>query len=176
MTAELMTKAAYARHRGVGKSAVSNYVKRGQIVLVDGKVDVAKSDALLAEIVDPVKGRPSTAPDPGSRKKAPAPTPTPDTAPNAVAAERIQALQETRIGQALKNAQMAGSLVPLAAYEAKMQTLIGGFCERMTSELRGKAERLAQESDMRAIRALLDEVVHDVRKDFARQIRQGEET
>ena len=55
MSAELMTKAAYARHRGVGKSAVSNYIKRGQIVLVGTKVDVAKSDAKLDAEVDPAR-------------------------------------------------------------------------------------------------------------------------
>ena len=57
MAAALMGKAAYARYRDVGKSAVSNWIKRGQIVLVDGKVDVGASDALLGSIVDPGLGR-----------------------------------------------------------------------------------------------------------------------
>lgn len=172
MTSELMSKAAYARHRGVGKSAVSNWVTREQIVIVDGKVDVKASDALLDASVDPGRGRPTTAPAPrpASKRSAKPAAKAPDTAPNAVAAERAQALQEQRIGQALKNAQLAGSLVPVAAYEAKMQTLITGFCERMGAEFRSLAERLALASDPRVIRTLLDETMHTVRSDFAARI------
>ena len=50
---ELMSKAQFARHRGVGRSAVSNWITRGQLVIVDGKVDVAASEALLDASVDP---------------------------------------------------------------------------------------------------------------------------
>ncbi len=166
MTPEFMSKAAYARHRGVGKSAVSNWVKRGQIVLKDGKVDVAASDAKLGHEVDPGRGRPAT-----TKGESPAEDSATDTeARNDLASIRARDLREKAIGNALKNAQLAGELVPRAAVEAKMKSHISGFCERMQSELRGMAERLALEGDKRTVRALLDEVVHAVRSDFAQRV------
>lgn len=162
MTASTMSKAAYAKHRGVGKSAVSNWVKRDQIVLTrDGQVDVAASDEKLGRQVDPVRGRPGTA-------DGPAPKPASAGADD-LHAIRARDLREKSIGQALKNAQLAGELVPVKAYEAKLQTLVTGFRERMQSELRAMAERLALEGDQRTIRSLLDDAVHAVCSDMAQR-------
>lgn len=41
----LVTQAEYARHRGITRQAVSQAVRNGKIVLIDGKVDVESSDA-----------------------------------------------------------------------------------------------------------------------------------
>lgn len=167
MTAATMSKSAYAKHRGVGKSAVSNWLRRDQIVLTeDGQVDVAKSDAKLGQQVDPVRGRPVTGAVP-----TPVPMPaTPDSDRESLHSIRARDLQERSIGQALKNALMAGELVPVAAYEAKLATMIGGFCDRMAAELRDKVERLAMETDKRLVRAIVDEVVHTVRSDMASRL------
>lgn len=55
------TKAAYARHRGVGKSAVSNWLREGKLVapavLPDGRVDFALADQMLAEALNPATSR-----------------------------------------------------------------------------------------------------------------------
>lgn len=170
MTAATMSKAAYAKHRGVGKSAVSNWVKRGQIVLTDsGAVDVTASDALLDREVDPGRGRPATAPAAERVKPAEPPTVEQSAPADDLASIRARDLREKAIGQALKNAQLAGELVPVAAYEAKLQTMITGLCERMQAELRGMAERLALEGDQRVVRALLDDAVHAVRSDAAQR-------
>ena len=174
--AELMSKAAYARHRGVGKSAVSNWVKRGQIVLVGTKVDVAASDAKLGMLVDPGRGRDATGGEPlidrdaaGDQNTVKSST-VADSAQAQLAEERLGEIRERRIGQAMKNAQTAGELVDVAEYESRLATLVSGFCERMQSELRSKAEALALENDKRAIRALLDDTIHQVRSDFAARI------
>lgn len=187
MSAELMTKAAYARHRGVGKSAVSNYIKRGQIVLVGTKVDVAKSDAKLDAEVDPASGRdptPANAAKKASRARPSAPDKHRDPAPeasgsvaneavNELAQERLEEIRERRHGHALKNAAIAGDLVPFAAYEAKLQAMIAGFCERMQSELRAQSEALANEGAKRKVRGLLDETIQRVRSDFADRLSAG---
>ena len=185
--AALISKAAYARHRGVGKSAVSNWIKRGQIVLVGDKVDQAASDTRLAALVDPAGGRDAggaqLAKAPPSRSKAPrskaekaAAGPEPgsvsvaDETAASLAEERLGEIRERRFGQALKNAQMAGELVPVEAFEARLQTLIGGFCERLQSELRAQSEALAKETERRTVRGMLDDIVSGVRSDFAERI------
>lgn len=198
MPAALMTKAAYARHRGVGKSAVSNWVTRNQIVIVNGKVDVANSDAKLDATVDQATGRPKTGKQAAQKQVKPKQATSQRRAPRAATSakrtpkasplkpdanasvaddtqrslteERLGEIRERRIGNALKNAEAAGTLVPIDAIEARLQTLISGFCDRMQSELRARSEKLALETDKRAIRAALDDTVHHVRADFASRI------
>lgn len=166
VTAATMTKAAFARHRGVGRNAVSNWIKRDQIVVTpDGKVHVAASEEKLARLVDPNGGRPPTGtPDAGAVTKLPM------AAPTDLASVRARELHERSINQALKNAQLAGKLVPIAAYEARLQAEISGFCDRMASELRNVAERLALETDQRVIRSILGDVVHGVRASAAEKL------
>lgn len=170
----LMTKAAYARYRGVGKSAVTNWITREQIVLEGTKVDVAKSDAKLGSVVDPGRGR-DPSPKPAVVKtascgKTTAHPTVADSAQAQLAEERLGEVRERRIGQAMKNAQTAGELVERSEYESRLATYISGFCDRMTSELRGKAEALAKLTENREVRAMLDEAIHTVRTDFAARI------
>ena len=47
-TPEFMSFAAFARHCHVAKSCVTGWRRRGLVVVVDGKVDVAASNARLA--------------------------------------------------------------------------------------------------------------------------------
>ncbi len=170
---KLISKAAYARHRGVGKSAVSNWIARDQIVLKDGKVDVAASDAKLGAMVDPASGRdpvPRPATNKTSSAKAKSTAGVADSAQAQLAEERLGEIRERRIGQAMKNAQAAGELVEIGEYESRLATLISGFCERLQAELRAQAEALAMEQDKRRIRTLLDDTIHQVRTDFAARI------
>lgn len=44
MPAQLMTKSAYARHRGCDEKAVRKAVVEGRIMLIDGKIDPAVAD------------------------------------------------------------------------------------------------------------------------------------
>ncbi len=54
---ELITQAAYAELRGVSRQAINNLVKRGKLVLVDGKIDLAVADALLRDRVNPARSK-----------------------------------------------------------------------------------------------------------------------
>lgn len=177
MSQALMTKSEYARYRGVGKSAVSNWIKRDQLVMNGSQVDVAASDDRLGALVDSVAGRPATASMAASTPKRSTPPAQPVMQPPAapsrssdmerIANERAQLLSEQRAEKALKNAKLAGELVPLQAAESKLATAVTGLCERMRSDLRGMAERLAMESDMRIIRTLLEEALDKVQNDMA---------
>ncbi|WP_430635034.1 hypothetical protein [Sphingomonas hankookensis] len=61
----LLTKGEFALHRGVGKSAVSNWSKKGLLVMGECpetgaiKVDVERTDARINARVDPMRGRPT---------------------------------------------------------------------------------------------------------------------
>lgn len=52
----LMLKREYAAHRKVSPPMVSHWIKNGRIAIVDGKVDVEASDAMLAQSLDPARG------------------------------------------------------------------------------------------------------------------------
>ena len=54
-----MTKAEYARHKGVTRGRVTQWQTEGLLVVDDlGRVDVAATDARLAETIDRTNGRP----------------------------------------------------------------------------------------------------------------------
>ncbi len=55
-TPTLLKKSAYAAHRGVSPGMVTHWIKGDRLVLVDGMVDVVKSDAALAATMDPARG------------------------------------------------------------------------------------------------------------------------
>jgi len=155
----LMTKGDFARHRGVGKSAVSNWAKKGLLVMGECpatgaiQVDVERTEARINTRVDPMRGRPSAA--------------TPIAAPAQVeeggdlfsgrrnaAQVRVDLAEENLVGQRLKNAQAAGELAP--AIELKRRSAeLGRVCrERMHSMFRSISERLAVERDARTIMAI----------------------
>ncbi|MDK9605826.1 hypothetical protein QQF30_13875 [Lelliottia sp. V104_15] len=62
----LMTKAAYARHKGVSRQTVYDWIKKGELVLVGAKIDVSATElregwrrdtySWLAERINPEKG------------------------------------------------------------------------------------------------------------------------
>lgn len=174
---QLMTQAEYARHRGVGKPAVSNWKKAGLLVLAedaDGrpKVDVARTDMRINARVDPMRGRPATA---TAATVEPALTLAADTSDNGptVASERLELLREQRRGLALKNARDAGELVDRMENERVLSE--GGrlLRERVTAELRGEAERIAVENDPRVVMRLLEDIVDRVFTEVARDIASG---
>ena len=174
--AVLMSQAEYAAHRGVGKPAVSNWKKRGLLVLAEDPatgrtmVDVARSDAKINGRVDPMRGRPSAAaavnaPAPVTTGEAALPLDAP-TGPN-LADARLGLLSEQRVGTALKNAQIARELVPLVEYERRMSEIGRLIRERVQSAFRGMAERLAVERDPRVIMSIGEEEFDRVFGDLA---------
>lgn len=163
---DLLTQADFAKRRGVGKSAVSNWKKAGLLVFAedaDGRmmVDVRRTEARLNSRLDPTRGRPTAA-----TQETAAPQPLSEDAgdPGAgqernLARVRAEVAEEDLVDKRLKNAARARELVPAAEAERRVGALGQMVRERIQAELRAKAERLAAEREPRAIMALLDEAV-----------------
>lgn len=171
-----MSQADYARHRGVTKPAVSNWKKRGLVVFAEDPasgrtmVDVARTDAKLNGNIDPMRGRPA-----GGIQAVAEPLPFP-TAPRPggdISSERLEYLREQRVGQALKNADSARELVPLAEAEKRMIELGRSVRERVHATYRGLAERLAAERDVRVIMSLGEEAFDRVFEELADDAQKG---
>jgi hypothetical protein len=60
---DAISKSAFAAHRGVGTSAVSNWIARGQLagaaLTEDGQINVEEADRQLGVAVDPGRGAPA---------------------------------------------------------------------------------------------------------------------
>ena len=178
---QLLTQTQFAQRRGVSKGAVSNWKAAGLLVLAEGPngkplVDVVRTEAKLNAKLDPMRGRPSTGggldPAPAlplGEGGAPAPSasPAPSAAPGGLADERMQHLREQRVGAALKNAQLAGDLVPLIEAEQRVAEVGRAARERMHAWLRSVAERFAAETEVRAIMALGEEGIDQVFAELA---------
>lgn len=149
-----MSKAEFASHRGVGKSAVSNWAAKGLLVMVDGKVDAAATDAVLAQKLDMGRGRP---------RGGELPLAKPATAEAAdvisLDRERREYVREQKIGLRAKNLREAGELVAKAEAEQALAEMGRVARERMHAVVRRLCERLAAEDDARAIRVLLDDEI-----------------
>lgn len=178
---QLMTQAEYAVYRGVGRSAVSNWKKAGNLVFAeDGegrlKVDVMRSDARINTRIDPMRGRPSGTSGQSPSEQPVLPMAAADRGEAAtVSSERLDLLREQRTGQALKNAKAAGDLVPLVEGVRLWGEAARTTRERMQSELRGIAEQLANETQTRLVMALLEQTVDRVFADIAAEIEAGDD-
>jgi hypothetical protein len=186
---QLMTQAEFARHRGVSKGNVTNWKKAGLLVLQEDeagrlKVNVDRTDARLNAKIDPMRGRPSTGgqaqlPDapageaPALPLEAPAPA-APGTPDGGLADERAQHLREQRIGQAMKNAQMAGGLVPMIEAQRRCAEVGRAARERMHAWMRSVGERFAAEKDVRQIMAIGEEGIDQVFNEMADAAARGD--
>jgi hypothetical protein len=156
----LMTQAEFAKRRGVGKSAVSNWKKAGLIVFAEGAdgkvfVDAERSEARLNARIDPMRGRPAQAVP--AEAELPIAEPVAPAGGHNVHSARAELTVEQLIGQRQKNAVAAGELVPLVEMERRAAELGRLVRERVGAELRNAAERLAATSDVRGVMAILDE-------------------
>lgn len=174
----LMTKGEFAVHRGVGKSAVSNWAKKGLLVMGECpasgvlKVDVERTEARINTRVDPMRGRPSAG------LPAAAPVQTEEggdllAGRRSAAHVRADIAEENLVSMRRKNALEAGELVPFAEMQRRSAEL-GRVCrERMHSMARGIAERLAVERDTRTIMAIVGAEINRVFAELADQVEEG---
>ena len=147
----LMAKKEYAGHRKVTPAMVSHWTKAGRIVIVDGRVDVAASDAMLAASLDPARGGKG-----GKSKHEP-------TAPEDLgfgessSYTRVRTVTEQyRAKQAEINYRKAvGELVERARMETALANIIGTIRRGMQKLPDVLAARLAAEPDPRKARAML---------------------
>jgi hypothetical protein len=166
---ELLTKADFAKRRGVGKSAVSNWAKAGLLILGEGEggrllVDVMRTEARLNARLDPTRGRPTA----GAVSAA-----SPELPIDAVgdggeltlagardlARVRADVAEEDLANKRMRNAQLARELVPVAEAERRLGEVGRMARERVQAELRSRAERLAAEREPRGVMALIDEAL-----------------
>lgn len=186
MAAQLMTQAEFARHRGVQKGSVTNWKKAGLLVLAEGPtgkpmVDVQRSDMKLNAKIDPMRGRPSTghvpavaAAGPGDAPALPLEQTPAQPGDRGLADERVEELRERRIGAALKNALLAGDLVPLVEAERRVSEVGRAARERMHAWVRTIAERFAAEKDVRQIMAIAEAGIDEVFAQLAAAADRGE--
>lgn len=179
----LLTQARFAAHRGVGRSAVTNWKNQNLIVFAEGEdgklyVDVARTDARLNAKLDPMRGRPAggaatptTAP--AAEEPAEAPALPLTGAGGDLNSERREYLREQRFGQALKNADKARELVPVVEMERRAEELGRAARERVHSMFRGMAERLASMRDAREILVFGEEEIDRVFGELADEAEAG---
>ena len=159
-TPRLMTQTEFAKHRGVGRSAVSNYKTKGLLVFGEGAdgsilVDVARTEARLNAKVDPTRGRPTTSQVGGAQDALPLDQPVSSSPVSHqmrdVANVRTDLVRQQVIEKQMANARRAGELVAVAEYEKRATELGRVVRERMQSMLRTMSERFAAEKDPRQI-------------------------
>ncbi|MHA3791463.1 hypothetical protein ACX0MU_07370 [Rhizorhabdus wittichii] len=172
-----MTQAEYAAHRGVRPSAVSNWKKAGLLVFAEdadrpGKlfVDVVRTDAKVNARIDPVRGAPRSG---SAGSPAPAPVALGDGGSNDLTKVRLDLVRQQTVGQALKNEQAAGQLVPLVEMQRRATELGRTARERMHAMARDIAERLSAETEIRTIVALLGAAIDEVFTELADQVERG---
>ncbi|ATC25200.1 hypothetical protein CVUC_05310 [Caulobacter vibrioides] len=166
----MMTKSEFAAFMKVGPSAVSNWAKRGLIVMGPDpdcpgreKVDAEKSAILINATVDRSRGRPKnserTAAEAPADEKNPNKSPTLEGASptklSQVEQARLDEMRERTTRRRIENGQLLGQLVPVAEYERRAGDMGRMIRERTHGLIRQHAERLAAETDPRAVAALL---------------------
>jgi len=186
---DLMNATAYAARRGVGKSAVSNWKKAGLLVMAPdpanpGKmlIDAEKTDMILRGSIDPTRGRPTKAAASQAVSQA-APSEAQDLKKPYVSpmeAARLEEMQERILRRQLERAQLTGQLVDLGEYSSRIANLARLVRERTIGVIRMNAEALAEETDPRAVTALLtdafDKMFDSVSREIETEADQEEET
>jgi hypothetical protein len=174
---QLMTQAEFARHRGVSKGSVTNWKNAKLLVMAEGPngkpmVDVVRTELKLNANIDPMRGRPSTGGSPqlqlrrgAKRRRCRSPKGRQRrhrSQARRPGDERVQHLREQRIGQALKNAQLAGELVPLIEAERRVAKSAGRRASASTPGCAAIAEQFAAEKDVRQIMRLGEKGIDEV--------------
>jgi hypothetical protein len=167
----MMSKSEFAASMNVGPSAVSNWAKRGLIVMGPdpqrpGKelVDGDKSRILVNATIDQTRGRPKTSDrtaaetpqDPQNPIKPPA---LGGALPKPVLSEteqaRLDEMRERITRRRIDNAKELGQLVALSEYDRRAGEMGRKIRERSHGLIRQHAERLAAATEPRVVAALL---------------------
>ena len=160
----LVTKSEYARHREVHPALITRWSKNGRIKIVDGKVDVEASDAMLKESMDPARGGrggkriPDV--DRGNTRSAPA-TVDPYT--------RVRTFRESFNAKSAEVAyrKAVGELVEREPYNRALADMIGPALQRLDTMSARLGARLAAETDVRKCQDIIDDEVASIRTEIA---------
>lgn len=146
---EAVSQSEYARQRGISEAMVSKYKTSGRLVLdAYGRVLVQESDALLADVLDPLRG--------GNRNGSAG-----QDKVSYLAAKTEEA--RARAAKASMEAElMAGSLVRVAEVEAQVFALARGAQEMLMALPDRMSPLLAVETDPAQVHVLLTDELRRV--------------
>ena len=164
----LITKAEYARQRGVTPAAVCNAIRRGTITAINDKIDPEVANIQwAANRKRALNVRDTPARDATGVADRVAPATGPD-APSLDASRRRREFHEANLAE-MRERQKAGELVELAQVHLAYTTLaaqLRAALERIPDKL---APRLAAESDEHTVHTLLLTELDQALLDMAQQ-------
>ena len=163
----IISKAEYARHRGVSRAAVSIAIREGRITLIDGKIDPVAADAQW----NANTRNPKVPPLASSPANPVADTSIPQSLYDLQLARAKREYHEANLAE-MRERQRAGELVELRDVQLAYTTLAAQFrsaLERIPDKL---ATRLAAETSADAIHALLSAELDQCLVDMARMAEQ----
>lgn len=161
----VVSKSEYARHRGVSPAMVTHWSKSARLVLVDGKVDLVATDALLAATLDPTRGgkggRPAAQREASKAKPAAADqvttpaviTETPMSRATASDREASASLKMLRLGRE------AGRLVDRKNFEATTEEVFAAVRDSLMGLPVKLATVLAAATDERRVMDILRDAI-----------------
>jgi hypothetical protein len=129
-----MTKSEYARHRQVGPSAVSGWIKRGRLtapaLTAEGRIDVDLADAQLNVTLDPIMS--ASARSRAGRSAPAAPAPSAEVVVDLSSARQLLAARALSASIAAQQARInyersRGRFMLTSAVEAEWGRSIGAF-------------------------------------------------
>jgi len=178
-TPTLISKADYARHRGVTGAMVSHWTNANRIVIVDGKVDRDASDRMLAASRDPARGGKKGKSDgsiPNTLQGSRAPGAEGGTAPGG-ASDSYAAVRTLREGYRAKTEeveyrQRIGELVEKDAYDKALADALGPILAAFDTLAPRLAPKIAGESDARKVQNTIDAAVAAIRQSIADTLQQ----
>ena len=165
---QLMTKAEYARHRGVSGAAVTKAIERCRIPLVDGKIDPLVADTLWRARTDPHQQRRAL------QQNLREPDQSIDVPPDEPAAPKIGSWRDRRDKAEaqlaeLELAQQLGSLVKADDVERKARQLASAIVQQFEAVPDRIAAELGTDPAHRSkLRTRLREELDRVRAEIAR--------
>lgn len=174
----IVSKSEYARHRKVTPAMVTKWHKAGRIVLVDGGVDLAKSDAALAATLDPARGgkhgksSDSAVAAPTVGRGAPVePGPAPGGATDAYSRVRTHREAYKAKSEEIDYRVKVGELVEGKAVAKAIGDALSPIMAALDSLSSILGPAVAAESDPRKVENLIDAEVDRIRQDAAETLR-----
>lgn len=168
MAVQLLSKAAYARHRGCDEKAVRKAIAEGRISLIDGKIDPDVADIQWAKNTraraDSKRVEPSPALDGGGASAGlQSPASGPESAPAAPGYIDYRTIREKAEAEMAQRANMkaAGQLIDRAPTERGIFDVIRTFRDAAMSVAQRSAPKVVGMADAREIEHV---IVNETRK------------
>lgn len=168
MAVQLMSKAAYARHRGCDEKAVRKAIAEGRISTIDGKIDPEVADIQWAKNTraraDSKRVEPSQAPDgAGASAAAQSPASGPETGSAAPGYTDYRTIREKAEAEMAQRANMkaAGLVIDRAPTERGIFDVIRTYRDAVMSVAQRSAPKVVGMADAREIEHV---IVNETRK------------